>query len=158
MRAPVPLRLGSHICQPCPSHEAKFFIHLSTFYISVPILLVRQLLLMSSPPWDPAIVLHFSHCFYNTISLGSGVHSLTTWTLWATPCAAYPSRPPWAPIPPPPGPSLCPTRVHTTALLSRDLNLTTASAFLSRQRRFTPVLKGLCRFPLLICKWAMQEY
>ena len=65
---------------------------------------------MSSPPWDPAIVLHFSHCFYNTISLGSGVHSLTTWTLWATPCAAYPSRPPWAPIPPPPGPSLCPTR------------------------------------------------
>ena len=42
--------------------------------------------------------------------------------------------------------------------LKKYLNLTTASAFLSRQRRFTPVLKGLCRFPLLICKWAMQEY
>ena len=36
--------------------------------------------------------------------------------------------------------------------LKKYLNLTTASAFLSRQRRFTPVLKGLCRFPLLICK------
>ena len=42
--------------------------------------------------------------------------------------------------------------------LKKYLNLTTASKFLSRWRRFTPVLRGLFRFPLLICNWAMQQY
>ena len=42
--------------------------------------------------------------------------------------------------------------------LTKYLNLTTASASLLSWRRFTPVLRGLCRFPLLICNWAMQQY
>ena len=42
--------------------------------------------------------------------------------------------------------------------LTKYLNLTTASASLLSWRRFTPVLRGLCRFPLLICNWAMQQF
>ena len=84
----------------------------SRFVVPLPLHL-ECLLSLSFPCGPPTISL--------ITLLGSGVHSLTTWTTWASPCAAYPSRPPWAPIPPPPGPSLCPTRVCTTALLSRDL-------------------------------------
>ena len=200
MRAPVALRLGSHICQPGKLDEAAFY--LSTRPINSP----RKRLTLSfsrgevlhSPlhilyqcPYfvskaaivDVQPTLRPGHCFtlqplflqYNLFGLWGAFfdhlntlsYSLCSISIPAS-LSSYSTSSRTITLPY--------TSSHYSIIvegsankvdnliqvgmksLKKYLNLTTAPAFLSRQRRFTPVLRGLFRFPLLICNWAMQQY